>query len=72
MTFYKAVYTGSQHKHFKHGEVYEIVLAELPKSIEMKLNHKLHIKTQHASIESMLNTWGFIVPIKINNRKLTQ
>ena len=70
MTFYKAIYTGNDHKHFQHGETYEIVLAELSNSIEMRMNHALHIKTQHNNIESLLNTWGFIIPIKINNRSL--
>ncbi len=58
MTFYKAVYMGTTHKHFKHGEVYEIVLAELPKSIEMRLNHRLHVKTQHNTIESLFKYMG--------------
>lgn len=70
MTFYKAVYMGTQHKHFKNGEVYEVVLAELPNAIEMRLNHRLHIKTRHSSIESLLNTWGMILPVKINNTQL--
>ena len=70
MTFYKAIFMGANHSKFKNGQVYEVVLAENPRSFEMRQRHNLHAKTQHNTIESLLNTWGFIIPVQINNSKL--
>lgn len=67
MTFYTAIYTGSDSKYFEQGERYDIVLAEKPNGFEMKKHSNLNHKTQHNSVENLLNTWSFIAPIKINN-----
>lgn len=70
MTIYKAIYTGTKHNYFKHGEAYEIVLSDIPNKIEMKYRKALYFKTTHNNIENLLNTWAFITPLKINNNTL--
>ena len=67
MTFYKALYIGPTNNHFVNGNVYDFVLAEMPKTIEMRQHRQLNNKTVHSSVENLLNCWGLILPTKINN-----
>jgi len=70
MTIYKGIYTGTKHAYFEYGESYEIVLSDIPNKIEMKFRGALYYKTTHNNIENLLNTWAFLMPLKINNNKL--
>lgn len=69
MTQYKGIYLGKTNGSLTHGKEYELILAENNNGIFMRVKSRLHIKTQHLNIESLLNTWGMLVPIKINNTK---
>lgn len=67
MTFYKALYIGPKTKAFTPGEVYDVVLAEMTNTIEMRQHKNLNNKTVHSSVENLLNSWGLMLPTKINN-----